>query len=52
VRQSPAGENVSNEAEDTLRIRYQATTGGDIPKREEFMCDVTVICEVYRVVRT
>jgi pyrimidine operon attenuation protein/uracil phosphoribosyltransferase len=27
VRQSPAGKKVSTEAEDTVRIRHQATTG-------------------------
>jgi hypothetical protein len=29
VRQSPAGKNVSKEAEGTVGIRPQATTGGD-----------------------
>jgi hypothetical protein len=30
VRQSPAGKNVSMEAEDIVGIRYQATTDEDI----------------------
>jgi hypothetical protein len=30
VRQSPAGKNVSTEAEDIAGIRHQATTGEDI----------------------
>jgi hypothetical protein len=30
VRQSPAGKNVSTEAEDVVGIRHQATTGEDI----------------------
>jgi hypothetical protein len=29
VRQSPAGKNVSTEAEDIIGIRHQATTGED-----------------------
>jgi pyrimidine operon attenuation protein/uracil phosphoribosyltransferase len=30
VRQSPAGKNVSTEAEDIVEIRHQVTTGEDI----------------------
>jgi hypothetical protein len=32
VRQSPAGKNVSTEAEEIVGIRHQATTGEDITK--------------------
>jgi hypothetical protein len=31
VRQSPARKDVNTEAEDIVGIRYQATTGDDIP---------------------
>jgi hypothetical protein len=30
VRQSPAGRNVNTEAEDTIGIRHEVTTGEDI----------------------
>jgi hypothetical protein len=46
VRQSPAGKNVSMEAEDIVGICNQARTGEDIA-----VCAlVTVICEVCRTV--
>jgi hypothetical protein len=52
VRQSPAGKNVSTEAEDTVEIRYQATTGEDIANWEDFTCAVvTVIFGVCNSVR-
>jgi hypothetical protein len=40
VRQSPAGENVSAEAEDIVAILYQATTGKDIINLEDLACPV------------
>jgi hypothetical protein len=52
VRQSPAGKNVSTEAEDIVGIRHQATTGEDIANCEDFMCAVvTVIFGVCNSVR-
>jgi hypothetical protein len=52
VRQSPAGKNVSREAEDIVRIHLQTTTGEDIAKCEDFIyAVVTIICEVCRTVR-
>jgi hypothetical protein len=45
---SPAGKNVSMEAEDIVGIRHQETIE-DMAKWENFRCAVvTVICEVCR----
>jgi hypothetical protein len=50
VRQSPAGKNVSTEAEDIVSIRNQATIGEDIANWEDFIyAVVTVIFEVLRI---
>jgi hypothetical protein len=46
VRQSPAGKNVSTEAEDIVGIRDQATASEDTAGLEDPMCPI-VICEVY-----
>jgi hypothetical protein len=43
VRQSPAGKNVSTEAEDSGDTRHQATTGEDIENREDFICAVVTV---------
>jgi hypothetical protein len=43
VSQSPAGKNVSTEAEDTVGTRRQATTGEDIENWEDFMCAVVTL---------
>jgi hypothetical protein len=37
VRQSPAGKNVSTEAEDIVEIPHQATTDEDTTNVEEFV---------------
>jgi hypothetical protein len=37
--QSPAGKNVSTEAEDTVEIRYQSTTGKDTADWEDLVRD-------------
>jgi hypothetical protein len=46
MRESPAGKNVSTEAEDIVGIRHQATTGEDAAGVEDLVCSI-VICEVY-----
>jgi hypothetical protein len=52
MRQSPAGKNVSTEAEDIVGIRRQATTGEDTADWEDFMSAVvTVIFGVCNSVR-
>jgi hypothetical protein len=43
VGQSPAGKNVSKEAEDMVEIRHQATTGEDVANGEDFMCAVIIV---------
>jgi hypothetical protein len=43
VRQSPAGKNVSMEAEDIVVICRQVTTGQDIAYWEDIMCDVVTV---------
>jgi hypothetical protein len=40
---SPACKYVSKEAEDIVGIRYQTTTGENIPNWEEWMCGVVKI---------
>jgi hypothetical protein len=40
MRQSTASKDVSTEAEDTVGIRYQATTGEDIAHCEDLTCAV------------
>jgi hypothetical protein len=40
VRQSPAGKNVSMEAEDIVEIRYQATTDEDTADLEDLVCSL------------
>jgi hypothetical protein len=52
VRQSPAGKNVSAEAEDIVGVRHPATTGEGIANWEDFMCAVvTVIFGVCNSIR-
>jgi hypothetical protein len=48
VRQSPAGKNVSTEAEDIVEIRHQATAGED---KTLCVLSLTLICEVSRPMR-
>jgi hypothetical protein len=43
--QSPAGKNVSTEAEDTVEIRQQATTDENRAGWEDLVCPI-IICEV------
>jgi hypothetical protein len=43
VRQSPAGKNMSTEAEDTVRIRHQPAAGEDVANGEEFVCAVVTV---------
>jgi hypothetical protein len=43
VRHSPAGKNVSMEAEDIVGICHQATTSKDIANWEDFMCAVVTV---------
>jgi hypothetical protein len=43
VRQSPAGKNVSMEAEDIVGIRHQATIGEEIANWEDFVCAVVTV---------
>jgi hypothetical protein len=50
AKQSPVSKNVSTEAEDTVGIRYQATTGEDTEDWEDLE-SVVVICKVYKSVR-
>jgi hypothetical protein len=38
MRQSPAGKNVSTEAEDIVEIRHQATAGENITDRRFYVC--------------
>jgi hypothetical protein len=45
VEQSPAGKNVSTEAEDIVGIRQQATTGKGTTLREDLVCAI-VNCRV------
>jgi hypothetical protein len=45
VRQSPAGKNVITEAEDTVAIRQQGTTGEDKAGREDLV-NALVNCRV------
>jgi hypothetical protein len=52
VRQSPAGTNVSTEAEDIVETRHQTTISEDIANWEDFMCAVvTVIFGVCNLAR-
>jgi hypothetical protein len=48
VGQSPAGKNVSTEAEDSVEIRHQATTGEDTADREDLVRAVvnSIECEI------
>jgi hypothetical protein len=48
VGQSPAGKNVSTEADDIVRIRHQATTGEDTSDWEDVLRAV-VKCRVYEL---
>jgi hypothetical protein len=43
ARQSPAGKNVSTEAESNVGIRHRATTGEDIANWGDFMCAVVTV---------
>jgi hypothetical protein len=56
VGQSPAGKNVSTEAEDIVGIRHPATTGENVANWEDFMyAEVTVIfvqCVTQRACRS
>jgi hypothetical protein len=45
VRQTPAGKNVSTEAEDSIENRHQATTGEETAGSEDVVCP-TMIYEV------
>jgi hypothetical protein len=50
VRLSPAGKDVSGDAEDIIVIRYQETTDEDVGNREELQCAV-VRCRIRELVR-
>jgi hypothetical protein len=42
VRESPAGKNVSMEAEDTVSIRHKETTDKDTEVWEDLVCPIVI----------
>jgi hypothetical protein len=49
VRQSPAGMNLSTEAEDIVGILHQASTGEDIATSEDFIYSYAVVTMTFEV---